>query len=99
MHRTAHMYTQNDSTTVTACHAGSGMSQPPDEQYNPCSTAAAHLANAAPEVLITGGHNVALVLAHPLTQAVISIRAAVCACNALDTGVLHPANIQADSKL
>lgn len=65
-------------------------------QYN--AALLAHLADAAPEVLITGGYDVALVLAHPLTQAVISIRAAVCACDALNAGVLHSANIQADSK-
>lgn len=48
-----------------------------------------HFAYAAPEVLITCGHDVALVLAYTLTQAVVSIGALVRAGDALNAGVLQ----------
>lgn len=54
-----------------------------------CTAVAAHLPNAAAQVLIACCHNIALVLAHPLTQAVISIRALVGASDALNTRVLQ----------
>lgn len=47
-----------------------------------------HLADAAPQILVACSHNVALVRAHALTQAVVRIRALVCAGDALDAGVL-----------
>lgn len=56
-----------------------------------------HLANAAAQVLVACSHDVALVLAHALTQAVISIRALVGAGDALHTRVLQDRTGQSGS--
>jgi len=53
-----------------------------------CSCSVSHLADASAQVLVARGHDVALVLAHPITQAVVSVRALVRARNALNAGVL-----------
>jgi hypothetical protein len=47
------------------------------------------LADAPAQVFITGGYNVALVLSHPLTQAVIGVCALVGAWDALYTRILN----------
>lgn len=61
---------------------------------NTAAASSSHLADAAAQVLITRCHDVALVLAHPLTQAVISICTLVCAGDALNPWILQDSRQQ-----
>lgn len=51
-----------------------------------------YLSDSPPEVAITGGHNVALVLLHALTDAVVSIRSSMRARQPVDAGILQNQN-------
>ena len=55
------------------------------------ATLSTDLADAAPQVAVAGGHNVALVLPHALADAVVRVGAAVAAGQALNARVLQAA--------
>lgn len=84
---------RHSTTKTNPCHMMRAAAQVPAAPPVP------HLANAAAQVLVACGHDVALVLAHALTQAVISIRALVGAGNALHTRVLQDRTEQVSTKL
>lgn len=50
---------------------------------------ARNLADAAPQVAVARGHDVAAVLLHALADAIIGVSALVCAGQPFDAGVLH----------
>ena len=77
------------------CH----LKQPESTARNlrPVAPRQAYLAYSPSQVPITCSYNIALMLAHPFAQAVISVCAAVCAWQPLDAWILQQCHTESDT--